>query len=75
MTVSIMKTILGRQYAAPASSTLIGKPTVKEITLVLNRDTQLAHHEGFSADGFLSPRIKARRFAGHAKKWPGRARP
>jgi hypothetical protein len=37
-----MKTILGRQYAAPASSAAICKATIKEITLVLNGDTQLA---------------------------------
>jgi len=65
-----MKTILGRQYAAPASSTLIGKPTVREITLVLNRDTQLAHHEGFSADGFLSPH-QGETLCGPCKKMAG----
>jgi hypothetical protein len=34
-----MKTILGRQYAAPASSAAICKTSIKEITLVLNAGT------------------------------------
>jgi hypothetical protein len=54
-----MKTILGRQYAAPASSAAICETTIKEITLVLNRRTQLAHHKYFFCRRILSQRINA----------------
>jgi hypothetical protein len=42
-----MKTILGRQYAAPASSAAICKTTIKEITLDLNGHTQVARYATF----------------------------
>jgi hypothetical protein len=42
-----MKTILGRQYAAPASSAAICKTTIKEITLALNSGTQVARYENY----------------------------
>jgi hypothetical protein len=47
MTASIMKTILGRQQAAPASSAAICKTTIKEITPVLNGGTQVARCGNF----------------------------
>ncbi|MGW1422875.1 hypothetical protein ACWAT4_22485 [Bradyrhizobium manausense] len=68
MTVSIMKTILGRQYAAPASSAAICETTIKEITLVLNRGTQVARYENFFCEKILSPRINARDTGDCAKK-------
>jgi hypothetical protein len=52
-----MKTILGRQYAAPASSAAICKTSIKEITLVLNAGTQVAHCEQFFCRRILSQRI------------------
>ncbi|HEV2155023.1 MAG TPA: hypothetical protein VGR99_11720 [Bradyrhizobium sp.] len=55
-----MKTILGRQYAARASSAAICKATIKEITLVLNRDTQLACQSEFFRATILTARINAR---------------
>ncbi|WP_426425874.1 hypothetical protein [Bradyrhizobium genosp. A] len=81
-----MKTILGRQYAAPASSAAICKTTIKEITLVLNGDTHVARCEEFFCRRILSQRTNTRhemehardamdRFISTAKKWPGQARP
>ncbi|MET4068592.1 hypothetical protein ABID58_003390 [Bradyrhizobium sp. S3.2.6] len=65
MTVSIMKTILGRQYAAPASSAAICKTTIKEITLVLNAGTQVARCEEFFCRSILSQRINTRHEVEH----------
>jgi hypothetical protein len=55
-----MKTILGRQYAAPASSAAICKTSIKEITLVLNAGTQVARCEEFFCQRILSLRINTR---------------
>jgi hypothetical protein len=55
-----MKTILGRQYAAPASSAAICKTSIKEITLVLNAGTQVARCEEFFCQRILSLSINTR---------------
>jgi hypothetical protein len=55
-----MKTILGRQSAAPASSAAISKTSIKEITLGLNAGTQVAHCEKFFCRKILSQRISTR---------------
>jgi hypothetical protein len=60
MTDSIMKTILGRQYAAPASSAAISKTSIKKITLVLNAGTQVTRCEEFFCRKILSQRISTR---------------
>ncbi|QQO31360.1 hypothetical protein JJC00_22230 [Bradyrhizobium diazoefficiens] len=62
-----MKTILGRQYAAPTSSAAICKTTIKEITLVLNGGTHVARDEEFFRRRILSQRVNTRHEMERAK--------